>query len=225
MKKIKSSLLNIIKIFGHYYEHQILLLIDLLRRKSFIKKYNKRDKNIFSLAPHIIKQEKIRKLALENNIKTLIETGSFTGYMMLSQSKFFKKLFSIELSEYYAKVAREVCKKRKNVTIINGDSSTELKKLLNNLSLQDGPFLFWLDGHYSGGLTAKGDLECPVYEEIKSILESDKKDLNNVILIDDARLFNGSNDYPKYDDLKDFVNSFGEKYNFSIEDDIIVCKK
>ena len=33
----------------------------------------------------------------------------------------------------------------------------------------DGPALFWLDGHYSGGDTAKGELDTPVSAELESI--------------------------------------------------------
>ena len=41
-----------------------------------------------------------------------------------------------------------------------------LPKLLPNLS---GDINFWLDGHYSSGLTFKGDQECPIKDELDQI--------------------------------------------------------
>ena len=83
----------------------------------------------------------------------------------------------------------------------------------------DRPALFWLDGHYSHGITAKGDKECPVPEELEAILKSP---LPHAILIDDARLFNGTHDYPTLEQIKDMLNKSGNTYMTEIKDDIIL---
>jgi hypothetical protein len=36
------------------------------------------------------------------------------------------------------------------------------------------PAIFWLDGHYSSGITAKGDKICPIFEELDSIFNNSK---------------------------------------------------
>ena len=82
------------------------------------------------------------------------------------------------------------------------------------------PCLFWLDGHYSGGVTAKADVETPVISELKAILEHHIK--GHIILIDDARLFNGTKDYPTIIGLQTFLQKYSSKFFFEIEQDIIV---
>jgi len=76
-----------------------------------------------------------------------------------------------------------------------------------------------LDGHYSVGITAKGDKECPIFEELNAIFKIGM--LNHIILIDDARCFNGSSDFPTIEKLTKFVKGINEKYQVKIENDII----
>ena len=44
---------------------------------------------------------------------------------------------------------------------------------------------------------------------------------NHVILIDDARLFNGGGDYPTVEELTEYVSGKNEKYNVEVKHDII----
>jgi hypothetical protein len=84
------------------------------------------------------------------------------------------------------------------------------------------PCLFWLDAHYSAGITAKGEGNTPIEEELKHIFGHECAE-NNVILIDDARVFNGSNDYPLIEAVKTRVRLAGYG-SFHVEDDIIrIC--
>ena len=74
---------------------------------------------------------------------------------------------------------------------MHGDSGEILPELLNNIN---EPILFWLDGHYSAGNTSKGSLNTPIIKELVTIFQHPIK--QHIILIDDARLFNGADDYP-----------------------------
>lgn len=47
------------------------------------------------------------------------------------------------------------------------------------------PALFWLDGHYSGGGTAKGKQETPISLELRAVLDAPAS--VRVFLIDDVR--------------------------------------
>jgi len=83
----------------------------------------------------------------------------------------------------------------------------------------DEPTTFWLDAHYSGGITAKGEKDTPVMEELYAILNQFKH--RCVILIDDARCFNGKDDYPTIEEVRGFI--FGKQHDwvFEVRNDII----
>jgi hypothetical protein len=186
-------------------------------------------KDIFSnrmkeMAPpfmtHQDKQQVINKYYQQYNLTTFIETGTFLGDMIEAQKNNFSKLYSIELSsELYLK-AKERFKNEPKITIINGDSGVMLKKVLDEAP--EDAILYWLDGHYSGGITAKGKLECPVLEELKIILSKKNK---QVILIDDARLFKGKFDYPTIEELNNLLVEIDSSYKLTIELDIICILK
>lgn len=164
--------------------------------------------------PHIYKQFVLKKYAKDFSLKSLVETGTYKGDMIDALKKTFDKLTSIELSEFYYKNAVNKFKSDKHISIVLGDSGKEIKKLLKELK---APALFWLDGHFSGGKTAKTKVNTPVIDELKAILSH--KLPGHVILIDDARLFNGREDYPKVNQIRKMIK--GLKYNLEVKDDII----
>jgi hypothetical protein len=107
-------------------------------------------------------------------------------------------------------------KNDKNVTIVQGDSGKVLPKILKDIN---EPAIFWLDGHYSAGITAQGDKDCPIYEELDAIF--DAKKLDHILLIDDARCFIGNGDYPTIAKLTEYVKSKNPKYQVEVKDDSI----
>lgn len=165
--------------------------------------------------PHVVKQKAVEEYGKKYNINTLIETGTFRGDMVFSQRENFSKLISIELDNILYKDARNKFKKYENIEIVQGDSGRVLKSICSNLK---EPCLFWLDGHYSEGFTAKGKTDTPVTDELEAIFTND---LNHIILIDDARFFNGEKDYPSVKFLKGYVQSKRKDYLTEIKDDII----
>jgi hypothetical protein len=81
-----------------------------------------------------------------------------------------------------------------------------------------GPCLFWLDGHFSAGVTARGDVDTPIVAELDSVLG--RSGWNDVVLIDDARLF-GQGDYPSLSWIQQRVADARPGWRFQVRDDII----
>lgn len=164
--------------------------------------------------PHEYKSALIIKLAKRYGIKNLIETGTYQGKMVYALRHVFKKIYSIEIDKALFAGAVERFKHYPYIKIINGDSGVELKKILSG---NKEKFIFWLDGHYSAGHTGKAELNTPVIKELETIFANNNK---HIIAIDDARLFNGKDDYPQYSTIKQLAGKNG--YSSSIKKDIII---
>jgi hypothetical protein len=136
--------------------------------------------------------------------------------MVEAQKNNFEKIISIELGDDLYSNAKIRFKKNKNIIILKGDSGKILPTILSDLK---DPAIFWLDGHYSAGVTAKGEKDCPIFEELNSIFQSKK--FNHILLIDDARCFNGEGDYPTIEKLIEYVKSKNENYQVEVKNDII----
>jgi hypothetical protein len=136
--------------------------------------------------------------------------------MVEAQRENFKKIISIELDDELCRRAQNRFKKDSHITIVQGDSGHVLPKILKDIH---EPVIFWLDGHYSGGVTSKGETECPIYEELSAIFNSDAN--RSILLIDDARCFIGDENYPTIEKLTRYVQEKNEKYRVEIKHDII----
>lgn len=167
-------------------------------------------------SPHLLKQNTIREYQKMYGYTTLVETGTFLGDMIEAQKSRFDKIISIELSIDLFNRAVQRFKNDKHITLVQGDSGKVLSKILSDIK---DPVIFWLDGHYSAGITAKGDKDCPIYEELDAIL--DNNGLNHVLLIDDARDFTGTGDYPTIEELTKYIKSRNSNYKLEVKHDII----
>ena len=166
--------------------------------------------------PHLLKQRIVLQYARMRNLSLFIETGTYHGDMLYAMRERFKSLRSIELSPELCSDARQRLSGYPNIEIHEGDSALVLPQLLESLMV---PAIFWLDGHYSAGNTARGLLETPISNEVQAILDHPVK--GHVILIDDARNFDGSHDYPDLDDLRQSVLSRYPHARFEVKDDVI----
>lgn len=166
--------------------------------------------------PHRIKQQVLCKYRDQFQTKILVETGTFRGDMMHAMSGHFDQLFSIELSQMLFEKAKERFRDCPQVTILQGDSGQVLGQLIPKLT---SSALFWLDGHYSAGETAKGDKDTPIYEELAHILNDNR--FQHIILVDDARLFGTDPSYPKFEEIEAFVKARRPHYSLHIDTDSI----
>jgi hypothetical protein len=83
-----------------------------------------------------------------------------------------------------------------------------------------GACLFWLDGHYSYGKTARGTTDTPILAELAHIFR--RANPNDVILIDDARLFTGGV-YPPLRRLNSVLRAGRVGAVVEVQHDIIRC--
>ncbi|MBN1126568.1 MAG: hypothetical protein JXA82_16295 [Sedimentisphaerales bacterium] len=134
----------------------------------------------------------------------------------MAMSTRFDKLYSVELDEKLYRCAGQRLSHKTNIHLFHGDSGDILCEIL---TCCQQPAIFWLDAHYSGEGTASGPLKTPILHELTHIL-SDKSS-RHIILIDDARYFNGINDYPTIGEIHRIVRQFRPEYNVEIEKDII----
>lgn len=118
---------------------------------------------------------------------TFVESGTYLGATTASASPFFKTVITIELDNgLYHRAASMFS--GSNVNVYHGDSAEVLLRL--RPILQE-PVIFWLDGHYSGKGTARGDSNTPVLKEIAAIKSMGLT--RWIVLIDDIRLFQPGN--------------------------------
>jgi hypothetical protein len=167
-------------------------------------------------ADHSVKQAAIRQLAEQYGTRIFVETGTFRGDMVEAMKQRFDRLYSIELNEEFCHAAKSRFATTPHVEILFGDSGEKLKEIMPRLT---GPSLFWLDGHFSGGDTAKGLEETPVMAELNHIL--DAPDLGHVIIVDDARLFGVDPAYPTISAMTEAVLRRRPNLEVSVADDAI----
>ena len=178
-----------------------------------------RVKGSLSPPPHKIKEKEIKKYAKKFACDALIETGTFLGDMVYSQMCNFEYISSVELSQELYEKARERFNGVNRVHLYCGDSSCLLYSVIEDVP-KEYKILFWLDGHYSAGITAKGDKNTPIMDELCQIFELRRDE--GCILIDDARLFVGKGDYPTVDEIRNYVlNACKSLKEFKVKDDII----
>lgn len=164
--------------------------------------------------PDSFKQTVVRNYGRRFHLRTFIETGTYLGDMVEAQRRHHRRVLSIELASALCRDATIRFAKARNVTILEGDSGELLPGILVGI---EEPCLFWLDGHYSAGVTARGTLETPILQELETIFTHPHE---HVILVDDARCF-GAGDYPTLDVLREMTASRRPDWAIEVEDDII----
>jgi hypothetical protein len=167
-------------------------------------------------APHEVKQRAIKYYQKRFGPEVFVETGTYLGDMVAAVMLRFKEVYSVELSPELYERAQRMFAGQRHVHILQGDSSDVLRVILLRIT---EPSLFWLDGHFSGGITARGSIDFPVLQELECI--SEHKIKNHVILIDDARLFGNSANVPSKRQVIESLRTINRSYTIEEKDDII----
>jgi hypothetical protein len=190
-------------------------IFDVARRLKDKRQWASRD---YSMpAPPQVKHQ---VLARYDQGGTWVETGTFLGDTTAFLAKGNRRVVSIEPSALLVERAQKRFANSSQVRIIKGTSEEVFEDLISDLS---GPVSFWLDGHFSQGLTFQSSLDTPIVEELTAI----GKHLNHLypisVLVDDVRCFDPLVDagYPHRRVLIEWAEK--AQLNWCIEHDIFVA--
>ncbi len=151
-----------------------------------------------------IPKQIVFELAQLSSSTIFVETGTYRGSTTRWASNNFKIVHTIERSENLYRMYSNELSQIKGVTTHLGDSRDILPQIVRHIHGQR--VVYWLDGHWSGGETAGEYDECPLLEEL-ACLSTRTED---IILIDDARLFLGAPPSPhnasQWPTIVDIVN-------------------
>lgn len=173
-------------------------------------------------SPAAIKRAVILRNGIPNGI--WVETGTYKGDTAALLAQNSSKVYTIEPAQQLFEDAKKRFASTPNVEVIQGISEEIFPQLIPRLS---GQVNFWLDGHYSTGVTFQGPTDCPLVEELACI-EANLRNFSRVaVLIDDIRYcinpashqFSG---YPKLDVLVDWARKNGLEWH--IEHDMFIAR-
>lgn len=175
--------------------------------------------------PHAVKQCIIVDWAAQGHLTTLVETGTCHGAMCKAVANHFDSIHTIEMHQPNYRHATIKLKPYEHIKTYLGDSAEVLRELVVEI---EEPALFFLDAHYSGGGTARGEIDTPVLEELR-IIASRKQD-EDIVIVDDRRLFKGEAfhtedyaDYPTEEQLLEIVcTEFSNHHMISFGDSFII---
>jgi len=167
-------------------------------------------------APDLVKYDVLRDYGRRYHTSVLIETGTFYGNAIFTLRRDFSEIHSIELAPALHELNLRELGHLSHIHLHFGDSAEVLPCLLRDLR---EPALFWLDGHFCAGPSARGASYTPVSIELDQLLRRPAN--RHVVLIDDARLFVGRDSYPSIAELREMVHRHRPDAKFGVDLDII----
>jgi len=166
--------------------------------------------------PHFVKRNLVQRYRREYGLTVFCETGTYLAEMVRGLRKKFRELHSIELDSKLFGAAQSMFSRDANIHLYQGDSGELLAQVAAGIC---EPCLFWLDAHFSGGITARKDTETPIEREIQAVQAHWVP--GSVILIDDARCFTGMGDYPAYGKIEALLKTVDRNFEVVVEHDVI----
>lgn len=116
-----------------------------------------------------------------------IETGTFRGDMTARLAPVSDRVVTIEPMDDLHRAAVERFVESPHVEVLHGTSEDRLGSAIDGLPV--GPLNFWLDGHFSGGVTFRGDADTPILQELSEVERVIAAGRAVSVLVDDVRLF------------------------------------
>lgn len=145
----------------------------------------------------------LRRLKERTGAQCFIETGTYRGVTTARCAPLFSKIVTIELDETLARNAAEALAAFRHIEVIQGDAVQHLDRILARDEMSQVEV--FLDGHFSGGITARGDIPEPAILELELLNQHVTKIAG--IIIDDFRLFGTEPGFPTKAQLVSAVES------------------
>ena|ERR1700733_8281433 len=139
----------------------------------------------------------LRSLGKRTGARYLIESGTFLGVTAARCSRSFERVLTMELDIDLAQQATTYLRRFSNVEVFQGDAVQLLPQLIAREDARAA--VVFLDGHYSGGKTALGDIPEPAIPELEILAQHRDKICG--IVVDDFRLFGAEAGFPKKSDV------------------------
>jgi len=169
--------------------------------------------------PKLVKYGIIKNQAKRLGLETMVETGTYLGDFVACMIGTVRNIYSIEISSALFNRAKKRFQRSPRIHLELGDSRVVLPGILSHI---ETPCLFWLDAHFSGGITRGDPSKSPIMDELRMILDhSLSHRLAHLVMIDDAGDFTGENGYPTISDVDSFVKSSDPNWVVNIHDDMI----
>jgi predicted O-methyltransferase YrrM len=169
-------------------------VISLADRALALRAY---DAGTPSAPPHRARRRQLLRLVRERGHSVFVESGTYLGDTVAFLAPHVSEIRSIEIEPLlYSRAARRFAEDPK-VTIVQGDAMVHLPRILSEVS---SPPLVFLDGHFSGGVTGKGDLTEPAVRIVEELGHLTLPP-GTTIVVDDVRLFGADPEFPSFDEL------------------------
>lgn len=175
-----------------------------------------------SPAPQEVKMNVLDRYALDG---IWVETGTFMGQTTEYLRSKYSFVYSIEPSKQIYDRALKIFKGKENVKLVLGTSEEQLSSVINEIIEKKFPKVnFWLDGHYSAGITFKGLADTPVLAELSAIENLIQPGVAVSIFVDDVRCFLGiCEEYETYPSLNVLIAwALKHDLRWTIEHDILI---
>jgi hypothetical protein len=174
-------------------------------------------------APQFVKQRVLMKYCVPG--APWVETGTYLGTTTKFLAARSPLVHTIEpATSLYEGAVRRF--RGRNVVLHHGTSEAVLPRLLPDLR---GSVNFWLDGHFSAGLTYRSDKESPLLDELAAIRANLSHMHDVAIFIDDIRCCVPTaadareGGYPALDELVAWARENG--FGWRIEQDIMIISR
>ena len=171
--------------------------------------------------PPLLKRSFLRGIARDEHARVFVETGTYLGDTTWWFRNDFERLYTIEVDPFLNDQAKARFASMHHIEALLGDSSSVLVDVVPRI---ESKAMYWLDGHYSAGITGTGESHCPIMAELAAIYGHARAPF--VIVIDDARCFGDDPAYPSVAAVRDRIASLSQGRDaVTIENDMIIVRQ